>query len=167
MPNFGYETAGSTFQNQISGWVIGSKFTLIEDGTIISITGYINHDAGSDKFKMALYGNDSSLITETEELTAPDASGWVTGILSTPVLLSAGTYILAFFIAEAGNYMYYDAGSTGQTILDAGNTYPVFPGPGSFYSSFDAVFSIYATYNIIDSGLSVGSHQSVKVDMDW
>lgn len=166
MPNFGSDTVGTAWFNQVGGWVVGSYFTLPEDGTVISLSSYTLHSDGSDKFKLAVYdGSASALLIESEELTAGSA-GWVTGILATPTFLAAGTYFLAIFLAEPSNYVRYHT-SGGSSRLDTGNTYPTLPSPGGFTSPFDDILCIYATYNIIDSGLSEGSHQSVKVDMDW
>jgi hypothetical protein len=146
--NFGYESIGGSWQNGVDGWLIGSVYALPEDGTVTSITCYLDYDSGSTDAQFGIYDTSGNLKGKTGTVVAESAGAWETANLITPVALSAGDYILCVWIKAAGTYTKYAAGDVNQMKDEPGNTWSTWPDPGDFSNLGNSKVSIYATYTI-------------------
>ena len=140
---FGYNTIGgsTTAINNI----VGSKFTISQDGRATNITAYLN-SASAFKAQGAIYSSDGSTrIGITEEKVFNNAAGWVTfNFISQPVLAASTDYVLVIWSNSSNVNIYRDTGSA-QRFQGSG-TYPSWPSSVSDQGS-KRTFSIYCTYS--------------------
>lgn len=147
---FGYTTVGGTTKQFYSDDLVGCIFTSPSEATIIP--RYIHFYAsvgGGVKIKMAIYKNsDLSLVCQTEELTTESGATWRHARVTSYVTLETSTdYILCVW-ANGVYYIYYNAGTTAQTVEDVGLTYNGFPATFGKDATYDYKTSIYCSYAV-------------------
>ena len=158
-PTFGYTTAGSSWTT-LNSQIVGSNFTLIENGTAVSITGYFNNTntVNSENIEMAVYNSTTLIgIAATEEgHIASNTVTWNTeNMLTSDVNLTDVNYLL-MAIGEAEVYLAYDGGSTNQSCVGITDGYPDLPGDlhDKGYSNDNNKYSIYLNYTTSGGGAS-------------
>lgn len=150
---FGYETPGTAGSTGTCGKIVGSKFTISEDGTADNMTAYLQR-VGSPVVACAIYNHSNSvLIGSTAWRTLSAGTGWETFLFSAPKpsLVSGTEYVLVAwsyctqFPIEL-SMLYYDAGSSNQGHYQSKDPY-TWPDPASF-SNNDNKYSIYCEYTV-------------------
>jgi hypothetical protein len=154
-PDFGYKTKGSSSVGWGSGYLRGSKFQIIEDGTAESITIYLKGGTSAVNFRCLIYEDDAGypgkLVASTETLEiAIDWDGWKTFSVISGGSLSKDKYYWLFGWSQGsaggGLNAYYDAGDTNQiTYWSATWNSPPDPFPSGGVQ-FDRKMSIYCSY---------------------
>lgn len=148
MSTFGYTTQGTAGVQLIWNTIVGSRFTISENGTADSITAYLDQSAaGSFSVKCAIYRySDLVKICESAERTDINADGWYTFTISGSPSLSSGTeYIIVVWSSSNRVRIAYDAGTTAQGQHDSA-TYGTWPDPLVPSATNDRNYSIYCTY---------------------
>jgi hypothetical protein len=119
--NFGYETIFASSEKNIQNVQIATQVTLSEDGTLKSITAYIN---GRDKLcRSAIYtdsgGEPGTLIVESDAATKSLTDWHTFTVADTP--LTAGTYWLAVSFSDRQQQYFYEptGGQTRHVAHDA------------------------------------------------
>lgn len=158
MPNIGIETIGASAQDIEGDWA-GSPITMTEDGTIDSLTAYLDesstvHTVGAAIYDDAANGITINLVDEsTDSLSFPTSPAWLTfsggwagatlsnGVAYQPLIWSSG--------GAGASFIYYDNTADG----DDGNMSAGFgawtggPWPATLTSDDESsIFSIYVTY---------------------
>lgn len=158
-PTFGYTTVGSEVGSITDmTTIIGSKFTLSEEGDISKITAYhedyhedyhTSWEAG-ETVKCGLFDASGNYLgEETEELTGAKSMGWHDFAFSSAVNLSAADYLLCVW-SDDGSYggvgwvFDWDFSNFDHVADYSGQTYPTWPAAVSHDEPF--LHSIYATY---------------------
>lgn len=159
-PTFGYETVGATGDYYEGGNIIlGSVFTISENGKANSITAYLAY--GYNNSKCALYlHDDSSLVGGTQELTSIDNEppDWTTWSFEGkgPSLNSNTDYVIVIWNDDDIS-LYYDSGDTDKGRYQ-NQTYGVWPDLATFTHNNNK-YSIYCTYveapNVTTNDVSV------------
>jgi len=150
-PTFGYETFGTTYSTSIENWIVGSAFTITEDGTANSISlGLKSSTSWTGNVKCAIYqGSDHTYVGETEEkqITVTTTPTWFTFNFITQPNLSANTaYVLVGWGQSLTGTVYLcgDGGETNQGHTQS-ITYNDFPATASF-THYAIKYSVYCTY---------------------
>ncbi len=101
---FGNNATGTLYRNT-ENTIVGSVFTPTKDGEAQSITIYVSVTSSSKNMKCAIYLHSNlSLISQTEEITVPVSTGWVTFNFNTPKpVLRANTEYLLVAWARSGS----------------------------------------------------------------
>jgi hypothetical protein len=146
MANFGYESIGGSWQNGVAGQIMGSVFALPEDGTVTSITCYLDYDSGSTDAQFSIYDTSGNKKGTTGTVVADTNGDWETENLTSPVFLSAANYVLLFWIKAAGTYAKYTAGTSNQGQAQSSLSWSTWPDPATLANFGDTKYSIYATY---------------------
>ena len=149
MPNLGYETIGVT-PRAINSVGRGSAFTMTEDGTLQSVTAYIEDGAVGDTFVACVYNGNTltsaTLVETSATRTNISTAGWYTFTCAGSTALTNGTVyaIMVGSNSAAGANVYYDAG-TGYGISSFDPTNP--PASTDLEALVDArLYSTYLTY---------------------
>jgi hypothetical protein len=152
---FGYtgdgDTAGETTANRQDG----SKYTLSENGTVTSITVYVD-PTDTKKLRACIYDDDGSsslpntLMGYSDERTfgAGDGLAHYTFTFSTPCALTAGDWWLMLHANAGSQPYYYLVGVSGKPRAWFNDTYsdgPLATATGAGQSA-TRNFCIYATY---------------------
>ncbi|MBU2476678.1 right-handed parallel beta-helix repeat-containing protein, partial [Candidatus Micrarchaeota archaeon] len=162
-PTFGYTEIGAGSNNAVANYLLLSKFTAPESGTIDSITAHLTYS----EVVFVIYSETGSLLAQS----APKASdnGWTTAPISLQV--TAGTkYWLGWIQGKNGTsdpWRKYDIATAGQgTIINAGTVYPNPPSNLPSSGNSNQKISIYATYTAGSSKgtIPVGSGTPFYVD---
>lgn len=164
MSTFGYSTAGASTQNGF-GTIIGSRFTINENGTADNIVAYMDIAvAGTYTAKCAIYRySDLAKIAETSEVTTINADGWYTFTISGSPSLTSGTeYILVMWCNTNRINLHYDAGTTAQGQHDS-QTYGTWPDPLVPTATNDRKYSIYCTYTASTASLSESKRITYRI----
>lgn len=146
MPNLGYETIGAS-PRAINAVARGSVFSMPENGTLQSVTAYIEDGATGDTFVAVIYDatslSSATLVETSTSRTDISTAGWYTFTCAGTTSLVSGT---SYFIgvgsnSAAGANVYYDVG-TGYGID------PFDPSSPSTPTALDAAFNprLYSTY---------------------
>lgn len=147
----GYDTQYASTTSGVNGHQIGTQAVMPENGTLTSITAYIDPGGGGKDYRFAIYtdnaGEPGNLIVETA-VDNQSGTGWKT-ISVTPTPLTAGTYWLALSFAHGGQAYYHadTGGNTRHKLHNAvGNGFiSVWPGSTTPYTH---KVSIYGTYTV-------------------
>lgn len=149
-PGFGYDSAGGS-NTETEDVIVGSNFTISEDGTAHNMTVYISWNSVTPaNFKTAIYkDSDSSLVENTTEISYP--VDWRTfDFVTEPSLTSGTSYVL---VAWSGSNpmgmsaIAYDTnGYTDRGHTDS-QTYGDWVDPASFTHN-NNIYSIYCNYTI-------------------
>lgn len=147
----GYDTQFASTTGGVNGWQIGTEVVMPENGTLTSITAYIDPGGGGKDYRFAIYtdnaGEPGNLIVETA-VDGQSGTGWKT-ISVAPTPLTAGTYWLALSFSHGGQEYYHTdtGGNTRHKLHNAvGNGFiPVWPGATTPYTH---QVSIYGTYTV-------------------
>ncbi|MEM3759906.1 MAG: hypothetical protein QXZ02_02190 [Candidatus Bathyarchaeia archaeon] len=146
---FGNTGIGTSSRNTENA-IVGSVFTLTENGEAQSITAYIGMTVSSKNMKCAIYRyNDLSLVAQTEEKTVNVATGWVTfNFINKPILTANTQYLLvAWSYSGTGNaYLYYTTGTTNQGCYRSQTYGTNFPNPLPSPTYEARAYCIYCTY---------------------
>lgn len=146
MPNLGYETIGAT-PRAINAVARGSVFSMTENGTLQSVTAYIEDGATGDTFVAVVYNattlTAATLVETSASRTNISTVGWYTFTFAGTTSLVNGT---PYFIgvgsnSAAGANVYYDTG-TGYSISTFDPTSP----PASTDLEAAADLRLYSTY---------------------
>ena len=150
---------GSTSFLGVSGGVSmgiqirGSRFTLSEPATVLSISLLQTNVSGDSRAILAVYGDDGGSIRDKLGETGPVTLhvGWNTELLDPPVELNPGEYWLAYmYNAPTGMWArVYGSGGVNTTVYstDAGFTWGALPPVlGGGFAYRDGVEPIYAAY---------------------
>ena len=153
--NFGYETIGTVGVVTLENYIVGSIFTITENGVADSITAALRVTTKGKNMKCAIYYHGNlSLVGQTSQVSVPvtDPAAWKTFNFTDPKPnLTANTvYILvAWSYSNSGiGTLAYDAGDTNQGHYIA-TTYDGFPNPLLTPSHYNFKFSIYCTYTVV------------------
>jgi len=160
-PNFGYETIGAndaTISSSSYERIIGSVFTITEDGTADSITVALKRAvAGSNNVKCAIYKHsDSSLLGSTQQVLSSMTTSyqWFTFNFTNPKpsLTTNTEYCLEVWAdyTDSNIYLAGDVGATNQGHYSQSYVYDSFPNSIVFGHS-SMKYSIYCTYTTGDS----------------
>lgn len=150
MATFGRTTTGGSYYNSANDRFYGALYTLPEDGTVTSMSCYIEEDGGgTKKFQMAIYDTSYNLKGKTVESGAiPAEPEFVTLEMTTPVFLEAGDYYLVWWSDTSSSVYSYWEGSTYTKIYEIDLTYASWPNtvdtPSIDENSYGT--KIYATY---------------------
>ncbi|MDI6691534.1 MAG: hypothetical protein QME50_06720 [Candidatus Bathyarchaeota archaeon] len=143
-------TATGTARRNTENTIVGSIFTLTENGEAQSITAYIGMTVSSKKMKCAIYRySDLSLIAQTEEKAPAVATTWVTfNFINKPILTANTQYLLVAWSSSGGGYayLYYTTGTTNKgcyRFQPYGTNFPD-PLPSPRYEARS--YCIYCTY---------------------
>lgn len=151
MPNLGNEVAGASVR-QINSTARGSVFTATEDGTLTSLTAYIEDGATGDTFVGVLYNANTltaaTLVATTATRTNISTAGWYTFTFSSGSITNGTVYWIGVGSnSAAGANVYHDAG-TGYNIGPFDPTSP--PASTDLDATVDArLISTYITYNTV------------------
>ncbi len=145
--NFGFDTIFDQTQNGVRRKQIATQVSLLEDGTITSISAHVG---GSNKVvRYAIYsdvaGEPGALLAESADVISDFSMSWLS--IDVPATaLTAGTYWLALsFDHNAHTYTYQTGGETRYLNHRAtGNGYTA--NWGSSNASFSRTISIFGTY---------------------
>jgi len=155
-PTFGYESVGSAHAS-ISDRISGTVFSCPEEGTAISLTGYVVTTGSHLSVKYAIYKeSDSSLVDNTGTVTVSTTPQWLTSNVSGANLDSAD-YVLVGWGSKYEEYdpfehqwiryyvhMYFDSVEEDIGRYET-KTFNSFSDPASF-SHENRKYSIYCTY---------------------
>ncbi|MGQ9530342.1 MAG: hypothetical protein ACUVTC_02775 [Candidatus Bathycorpusculaceae bacterium] len=143
-------TATGTFRRNIESYIVGSIFTLTENGEAQSITAYIEMTVSSKNMKCAIYRySDLSLVAQTEEKAPAVATTWVTfNFINKPILTANTEYLLvAWSYWGAGSaYLYYTPGTANQGCYRSQPYEANFPDPLPPVTYEARSYCIYCTY---------------------
>jgi hypothetical protein len=153
MSTFGKTTVGANeWSTGGVQYVVLSKYTMPESGTITKITAYIQSSDGTAQVGRAcLYADNAgapgALLAISSEVTV-SSFGWYDFSLSYTNLLGSRNLWIGFSVVNGCRYR-SDAGSTNQEAAHD-QTYPSYPTyPDPFWSSLiyhNFADSVYATY---------------------
>ncbi|MFD2331634.1 RICIN domain-containing protein [Cohnella sp. GCM10020058] len=136
--------SGSSSAN--SGKLFAEKVFLAGDAFVRSLSLYVKTAAGN--VRMGVYadngGAPGALVASTPEF-AP-AAGWNTVAVSSPALLSGGTYWLAYQPSSNSLAVAYETASTGIT-RNATRTYGALPAAFPTSAAVAGKPSLYATFH--------------------
>jgi lysophospholipase L1-like esterase len=121
-------------------------FTMIEDGTIESISIY--HEGGSGNVILAVYDGQTlpdNRLAVTAQTAVQGSAGWQTIPLITPVFVPDGTRIWLAWVFENNPGIRYEGGSPGRAHSSQSWSGGM-PDPFGASSQKGYVYSIYATY---------------------
>jgi len=145
-PTFGYDTIGGSDYDASLDRIIGSWFTLSEDGTAESITFYLHTDSYDDgPRKLGIYRkSDDSFVIGTDEYSGETPDAWIKHDLTASTDLTSGDYWLVHWGEE--HALRYDIDETEKGGVDS-ESYPgTWPDPWSpAFQSYK--YSIYCTYS--------------------
>jgi uncharacterized protein (UPF0333 family) len=146
---FGDTTQSGSSYTNTENTIVGSRFTITQDGWADSIKAYVNMTSSAKNMECIIYRhNDSSLVGTTQQVNVPVGTGWVTFNFAQPKpLLSANTeYVLVAWSASGygSANLYYESGSSNQGHTQNSN-YGTPPNPASF-SHNNNQYAIYCTY---------------------
>jgi hypothetical protein len=173
---FGSSSPGVGNEN-ISGNIRGSVFTISEDGIADSINAYVQaNESTPPKMKCMIYNTNDELLGTTEEknISAGDDPEWITFDFngSKPELKKNISYVLSCW-SNNDCYLYYDNASDETIGRNASYTYGTPPNPIVWGDSGDQRYSIYCNYstlpeitNVFDSPESVGFGFNVNISAD-
>lgn len=145
MPNIGTQTIGPT-PRQVNATARGISVTMAEDGTLSSITAYLDDSVTGDTFGAAIYDSAGNRLQTSTTRTDISTAGWYTFTGFTQALTNGSSYYL---VAGSGDSVgnanaYYDTG-TGYAVTISGTI--TWPATNDFPANSDArQYSIYATY---------------------
>lgn len=155
-PSFGYESIGTGGTKSIENTIVGSVFTITENGTVDSITVALKTTTSYvGLVKCAIYKHsDLSLVGETpeEEVELGGTAAWYRPFSffgTKPSLIENTAYVLmAWGESNAGTaFMVYNVGSTDQGHYKT-TTYDGFPNPLVSPTHTTNKFSIYCNYTV-------------------
>jgi hypothetical protein len=145
--NFGYETQFADSEKSVHGYQVATKVTLSEDGTLKSITAYIN--GKNNLSRAAVYtdsgGEPGTLVVESAAENEAATTWHAFTVPDTP--LTAGTYWLAVSFTDKIQAYFYEAtgGQTRHVANDAvANGF--LSNWGASSGSYPYQVSIYGTY---------------------
>jgi hypothetical protein len=147
--NFGYETQSAETTSGLNGVQVGTRVSLAEDGTLNSITAYIDPGGGGKDYRFAIYtdnaGEPGNLIVQSA-VDNQSGIGWKT-INVTPTPLTAGTYWLALSFSFSGQAYYHTdtGGNTRHKLHNAVDNGFISVWPGET-TPYPYQVSIYGTY---------------------
>jgi hypothetical protein len=159
-PTFGYTSVGGTAESWVANDIVGyanaagSSFTLTEPGSATGMSIYMNVSAGTTNAKALIYANGTPpgalKGTPSNALAISNTSAaWKDFTFSTPVVLNATAYALAY-IVDAAITSYRD-NTVGQATryFSNGASYasPPDPFPVGATSGADRIGSFYVTYS--------------------
>jgi nitrogen fixation-related uncharacterized protein len=146
---FGNTETGTSRRNT-ENTIVGSIFTLTENGEAQSITAYIGMTVSSKNMKCAIYRHsDLSLVAQTEEKAPAVATTWVTfNFINKPILTANTEYLLvAWSYSGSGNaYLYCTTGTTGQGCYRSQTYGANFPDPLPSPTYETRSYCIYCIY---------------------
>lgn len=156
MAIFGNNVYGGTTYPGGSGRCLTSFFQLTQPGSITSLSGYIAGTAVGEHVKFVILSNSSgnlpqTLLAVTPSIVTTGSNGYLTGTLSSAVVLSPGTYWLGIVSdTQSGNTDYGTTQGTSATTVMANGTF-TFASPPSTWPGTDATYAsadvdVYATY---------------------
>ncbi|MGQ9725831.1 MAG: hypothetical protein ACUVQL_01730 [Candidatus Bathycorpusculaceae bacterium] len=143
-------TATGTSRRNTENYIVGSIFTLTENGEAQSITAYIGMTVSPKNMKCAIYRySDLSLVAQTEEKAPAVATAWVTfNFINKPILTANTEYLLvAWSYWGAGSaYLYYTPGTANQGCYRSQPYEANFPDPLPPVTYEARSYCIYCTY---------------------
>lgn len=144
-PTFGYTSVGALNSFKLDD-VRGAEGTPSSDGTVDSITVYINSSwTSGEEQKCAIYDSSGNFIAETEELTT-GGDGWITfNFASPPSVTSGSKYLIGVYQDDNIQYKYDNTSGLTSPNYSGVDTYPTWPDPVGTSTAFQ--FSIYANYS--------------------
>lgn len=150
MATFGKITIGANADTAPSNFMVGSKFTVNEAGTISKFTAYLGGYGASAPCIATIYsdvgGNPTTLLAQSAPFTVPTAPNWYDFVANYTFPL--GTYWLVLFFGGSITF-YNDTVGTGLMMSSWESTYPT-PEPTLQSATVaDGVLSINATYTPI------------------
>jgi len=121
--NIGNETTTTDFINGPFGanLILGSKYTLSEEGTLRSIN-LIGNNTGTG-VKMAVYDDNSGVPNDLITSFIGVVGNGVISFSVTPTLLPAGDYWIMAVYETAGNHTDYNDSATGNPAYAQNHTY--------------------------------------------
>lgn len=153
-PTFGYTTAGASYENFASNYFRGSSFTAASDGTIDSVSRYVEAFYTYTKNIVVLTSN-LNIVTNgiSPQIRTPNVYGYFWRDISytlKPTVSSGVSYVLGEINDSYSNFK-YDTGSAGQGYADNTNS-RTSPSNPTDATTTTQKFSIYATYTEAASG---------------
>lgn len=163
MAEFGYsgtlnDPAGNIGQNfkQVSA------FTLSEDGTVSSLSMYVDGaggGSGTQVLRMVIYsdsaGSPNARMAVSDEVSITDGQGigWVLFDLPADVPLTAGTYWLGFIAGANTNSARFSSAVLGNARKYRAETYSATPADpfGGGVTTDGVQLAVKATYSTVDN----------------
>lgn len=148
MATLGNTVAGASIR-QINGTARGSVFTATQDGTLVSLSAYIEDAATGDTFVGVLYNANTitaaTLVATTATRTDISTAGWYTFTFSSGSITNGTAYWIGVGSnSAAGANVYHDTG-TGYSIGSFNPASP--PGTTDLDATVDSrLISTYITY---------------------
>jgi hypothetical protein len=177
-PTFGYTTIGASSYDSYTDRILGSAFTISEDGTADSITVAIKGSASNPAFNVKCGTYEDTVNppfvdgTEQVSITVTATYAWKTFNFNTPKpdFTNATAYILCVWpdYPIYGCQIAYDTGDTNQGHWK-NQAYDGWPDPCSFSHNTNK-YSIYCTYTtgggptLVEVTDTMGLSDTVLVD---
>lgn len=144
MATFGNENVegSSTYFNNS----IFAEVGIATEGSIESITAYLNASSANRKVVMGLYrASDDSLVAQTEEYTLPQGWQWHTVYFAAPVAVNTESYYLAVSASGSFNVQITRSSLAGKGRYRGVAYSAIMPNPsGTSINNF--TYSVFATY---------------------
>lgn len=153
MPDLGYTTIGTASSRSLDSTARGSTFSMTEDGTLQSVTAYIEDTATGDTFVAVVYNATTpaaaTLVETSATRTDISTLGWYTFTMAGTTALTNGTpyWIAVGSNSAAGALLRHDVG-TGASV---GTFNPASP-PASVDIDATADSRLYSTYLTYTTG---------------
>lgn len=181
MATFGNTDTDYTTNTTMKDRIKGCFASPASDGTVTSITAYLDHLGAATKYKCALYeyvdyasSYAGDVIAETEELsvegTYHDLKQFDFAVADRPVVTNGTNYYIMLFGENAGELSAMSVKTGGSNCAWVAQAYNDFPSPLTGEAASSLYYMIFATYTPktdhevnLSETLSLG--ESIAADM--